>query len=174
MRIRGPIGTGAALAESGGSRRFPIIFIVTACLAASSRRPLAGASLWRRILAILKTRTIEEQRRNIRTPACAARRQSLRALAGAPAGDPLWPGIPPSQYRALAGDSPDGIAGRAEAARRTAGLRLSPIQTNYFAWRRSGGAMRRAPTRRCRPICSATILRICASAPIACACIIVR
>jgi S-adenosylmethionine-diacylglycerol 3-amino-3-carboxypropyl transferase len=87
--------------------------------------------------AILKTRTIEEQRAIFdRQLAPLVDKAFVRWLARQPAT--LYGlGIPPSQYRALAGDSPDGIAAvlKQRVERLACGF---PIQTNYFAWQAFG------------------------------------
>ena len=77
-------------------------------------------------------------------------------------------GIPPSQYRALAGDGPDGIA--AVLKRRVERLACDfPIRENYFAWQAFGA--RYALARRSQPAAlsaSAAISKRSARAPIAC------
>jgi S-adenosylmethionine-diacylglycerol 3-amino-3-carboxypropyl transferase len=87
--------------------------------------------------AILKARTIEEQRAIFDNQlAPLVDRRFVRWLARQPAT--LYGlGIPPSQYRALSGDSPDGIAAvlKQRVERLACGF---PISENYFAWQAFG------------------------------------
>jgi S-adenosylmethionine-diacylglycerol 3-amino-3-carboxypropyl transferase len=87
--------------------------------------------------AILKARTLEEQRAVFdQQLAPLVDRPFVRWLARQPAT--LYGlGIPPSQYRALSGDSPDGIAAvlKQRVERLACGF---PIAENYFAWQAFG------------------------------------
>jgi S-adenosylmethionine-diacylglycerol 3-amino-3-carboxypropyl transferase len=87
--------------------------------------------------AILKARTIEEQRAAYeRELAPLVDKKLVRWLTRQPAT--LYGlGIPPSQYRALSGDSPDGIAAvlKQRVERLACGF---PIEENYFAWQAFG------------------------------------
>jgi S-adenosylmethionine-diacylglycerol 3-amino-3-carboxypropyl transferase len=87
--------------------------------------------------AILKARTMEEQRVIFdRDLAPLVDKRFIRWLTRQPAS--LYGlGIPPSQYRALSGDSPDGIAAvlKQRIERLACGF---PIQSNYFAWQAFG------------------------------------
>jgi S-adenosylmethionine-diacylglycerol 3-amino-3-carboxypropyl transferase len=87
--------------------------------------------------AILKARTLEEQRAVFdKQLAPVVDKKFVRWLARQPAT--LYGlGIPPSQYRALSGDSPDGIAAvlKQRIERLACGF---PIGDNYFAWQAFG------------------------------------
>jgi S-adenosylmethionine-diacylglycerol 3-amino-3-carboxypropyl transferase len=87
--------------------------------------------------AILKAGTIEEQRAAYeRELAPLVDKPLVRWLTRQPAT--LYGlGIPPSQYRALSGDSPDGIAAvlKQRVERLACGF---PIESNYFAWQAFG------------------------------------
>jgi S-adenosylmethionine-diacylglycerol 3-amino-3-carboxypropyl transferase len=87
--------------------------------------------------AILAARTLEEQRAIFdKQLAPLVDKRFVRWLARQPAT--LYGlGIPPSQYRALSGDSPDGIAAvlKQRVERLACGF---PIGENYFAWQAFG------------------------------------
>lgn len=87
--------------------------------------------------AILKAQTLDEQRALFeRLLAPLVDKRFVRWLARQPAT--LYGlGIPPSQYRALSGDSPDGIAAvlKQRVERLACGF---PIGDNYFAWQAFG------------------------------------
>lgn len=87
--------------------------------------------------AILKAETLGEQRAFFdRHLAPLVDKRLVRWLMRRPAT--LYGlGIPPSQYRALSGDSPDGIAAvlKQRVERLACGF---PIQDNYFAWQAFG------------------------------------
>jgi S-adenosylmethionine-diacylglycerol 3-amino-3-carboxypropyl transferase len=87
--------------------------------------------------AILKAETLDEQRTIFdKQLAPLVDKRFVRWLARRPAT--LYGlGIPPSQYRALCGDSPDGIA--AVLKQRVERLACDfPIADNYFAWQAFG------------------------------------
>jgi S-adenosylmethionine-diacylglycerol 3-amino-3-carboxypropyl transferase len=87
--------------------------------------------------AILKAQTLDEQRALYeRLLAPLVDKRFVRWLARQPAT--LYGlGIPPSQYRALSGDSPDGIAAvlKQRVERLACGF---PVGENYFAWQAFG------------------------------------
>jgi len=87
--------------------------------------------------AILQARTLDEQRAAFdKHLAPLVDKAFVRWLARQPAS--LYGlGIPPSQYRALSGDSPDGIAAvlKQRVERLACGF---PVQANYFAWQAFG------------------------------------
>ena len=87
--------------------------------------------------AILQARTLEEQRAAFdKQLAPLVDKAFVRWLARQPAS--LYGlGIPPSQYRALSGDSPGGIAAvlKQRVERLACGF---PVQSNYFAWQAFG------------------------------------
>jgi S-adenosylmethionine-diacylglycerol 3-amino-3-carboxypropyl transferase len=91
----------------------------------------------KRIDAVLTAQTLDQQRHAFeREIAPLFEKRFVRWLARRPAA--LYGlGIPPSQYRALAGDGPDGIA--AVLKRRVERLACDfPIRENYFAWQAFG------------------------------------
>ncbi|MGO8797561.1 MAG: DUF3419 family protein [Roseiarcus sp.] len=87
--------------------------------------------------AILQARTLDEQRAAFdKHLAPLVDKAFVRWLARQPAS--LYGlGIPPSQYRALSGDSPHGIAAvlKQRVERLACGF---PVQENYFAWQAFG------------------------------------
>ncbi len=87
--------------------------------------------------AILQARTLEEQRAAFdKQLAPLVDKGLVRWLTRQPAS--LYGlGIPPSQYRALSGDSPDGISAvlKQRVERLACGF---PVQSNYFAWQAFG------------------------------------
>ena len=93
----------------------------------------------KRVDAVLTAETLDQQRFAFeREIAPLFEKRFVRWLARRPAA--LYGlGIPPSQYRALAGDGPDGIA--AVLKRRVERLACDfPIRENYFAWQAFGRA----------------------------------
>ena len=109
-----------------------------ACSAASS----APAICWRAFMASISARfcgpkTLEEQRAVFdKQLAPLIDKRFVRWLTRQPAS--LYGlGIPPSQYRALSGDSPEGIAAvlKQRVERLACGF---PVGDNYFAWQAFG------------------------------------
>ena len=98
---------------------------------------LLGAVHGRKAAQILKAQTLDEQKAIFEQEIAPLFESALvRALASQPAS--LYGlGIPPAQYRALAGDHRDGMIG----ALRERVRRLAcdfPLQENYFAWQAFG------------------------------------
>ena len=118
---------------------------------------------------ILEARSLEEQRRLYEERLAPIFDKPLvRWMMKQPAS--LYGlGIPPAQYKALAGDSPARHRGRAEPDGSSGSPAISPSPTIISPGRRSAAATRRARTRRCRPICSASISTPSAAAPGGCA-----
>ena len=146
-RRRAPTGTSGGRSAAGASACSRATSTATAC----SGIVLGAGHALARLHGldpsiVLEARTLEEQRRLYEERLAPIFDKPLvRWMMKQPAS--LYGlGIPPAQYKALAGDSPRGIGAVLEPAGRAARLRLRRSRTIISPGRRSAGATRRGRT----------------------------